>query len=177
MSDLSEVYALAVANARQRLDVALTRQQEAADTVGKLIDRINTIEQRQRAINQARAEGESTTADAQEFALLTADLETLRALLKNAQDEMNTADPSQERNALSKAEAEWERHQNECAHAALSSRTAEIERALLNAVRATYQAGIKAGLGSHISQTWRPSTELSRLIHFGTLPTLPDEQG
>ncbi len=70
MSDLSEVYALAVANARQRLDVALTRQQELADTVGKLIDRINTIEQRQRAINQARAEGESTTGDAQEFALL-----------------------------------------------------------------------------------------------------------
>lgn len=177
MSDLSEVYALAVANARQRLDVALTRQQEAADTVGKLIDRINTIEQRQRAINQARAEGESTTGDAQEFALLTADLETLRVLLKNAQDELNAVDPSQERNALSKAETEWERHQNECAHAALSSRTAEIERALLAAVRATYAAGVKAGLGSHLSQAWRPTAELSRLIHFGTLPTLPDEQG
>jgi hypothetical protein len=177
MSDnnLSEAFALAVANARHRFDAARARQHEAVEAVNKLHRRISDIERQQRAIKQQRAEGESTTSDAQEFALLSADLETLNGMLKTAQAAMDEADASPERNALSKAESDWERHQNECAHAALATRTAEIERALLNAVRATHQAAIKAGMGSHLSQAWRPSTELSRLIHFGTLPTLPDE--
>lgn len=159
-----------LAEARRRLTEAECRYQEATERATKIRQRIADCEQRQRDISAQRLEGEAGPETAAEYAALGGDIETLRGMLAEAEASARNLEPVGARNQLALAERNAER---ELAHAefeALTATSAKLEAALLDCIRRLHEIG-KARLGHvGLSQSWRSTEELRRVMHYGVPP-------
>lgn len=144
----------------------------ATDRADKLAAKIANARARQQAITTARLEGESTEAEAAEFSSLAGDIEMLTTMHEEASQVLQplgraALDAKNEVLMLTQA---LERATAEEKYRAVAARTAEIEALLCKSIAAQFAAGKALGRGALISQSWRITSDLDRIVRVNALP-------
>lgn len=171
MEQISQQLATHVEQARTRLAQAEATWAKAMDLRGRVGQRIADLQQERQQIIQARAAGQQDEDQAARLVVIEADLEGLQPILQKAEAEATRLDPAHARQNVALSEEQWHRHQIEVRFQAMATRVKEIEGVFLAAVVELHNLGKQLGAGhQHLSQNWRPSTDLGRLIHHGVLP-------
>jgi hypothetical protein len=121
------------------------------------------------AITARRLSGNISPGDVAEFAVVSADLVGLQAMLDNAQAEVAAANTSPARVALQRAEKDLAEVQTREAFAAVSLRASKLDEALCSCVSEAYELGKKLGLVS-LCMAWTPSQKLAEAVKYGRTP-------
>ena len=158
----------AVANARLALDTAATAHARDLDEVSRLAARIRQCNAAQTAITNRRLAGTSSDADAAEFSALAGDLTTLNDLLGEAQAKATASQPTQERAALARAEADYKEYARQAAFDIVVDRAREIERAYVEALRLVWTAAQDCGRGRTFGDTFKVAPEIVNLCRLNS---------
>lgn len=148
---------------------ALEEAQAKADA---LASKIANARARQQAITTARLEGEGTDGEAAEFVALGGDIEVLTGM----HEEASAALQSLGRTALAANNdvltltQSLERAAAEAKYQAIAARTAEIEALLCKSIALQFEAGQAIGRGPLISNSWRMTASLDRIVRVNALP-------
>lgn len=148
---------------------ALEEAQAKADA---LASKIANARARQQAITTARIEGEGTEAEASEYAALAGDIEVLTDMhdeASNALQPLGRAALAANNDALTLTQS-LERATAEAKYQAIAARTAEIEALLCKAIASQFEAGQAIGRGPLISNSWRITAGLDRIVRVNALP-------
>lgn len=138
-------HARSIARARLALEEAQAVHTAAIAEVGRLQQRVTDCESRRSEITQRRLAGESNADEATEFVALAGDLDVLRELLADAQAKADQLFPGEQRNALARAEAALQEHQQQAEFDALIERTREVEAAYVEALGRVWEAARARG--------------------------------
>jgi cob(I)alamin adenosyltransferase len=157
----------AVANARLALDTAATAHARDLDEVNRLAARIERCNTAQTAITSRRLAGTSSDADAAEFAALAGDINTLNALLAEAQSKATASQPTQERADLARAENDLLAHRAEVIMAAAIAHTREIERAYVECLRAVWVEAQARGVRTP-GDAYTIAPEIRNLVRYNS---------
>ena len=171
MTKLNEAAArLAAAKVRAaETEEALATAQEKANA---LASKIANARARQQAITAARLEGEGSDVENAEFVALAGDIELLAGMHKdasNALQPLGRAALAAKNDVLSLTQS-FERATAETMYQAIADRTAEIESLLCKSIAAQFEAGKALGRGVLISQSWRMTHDLDRIVRVNALP-------
>jgi hypothetical protein len=121
------------------------------------------------AITARRLAGNINPADVAEFAVVTADLVALQAMLDTTNAEVAQLDTKPAKDNLRLVEKAHQRDQDELAFAAVSGQVTKLETALCNAVSTLHGIGQKLGKVSLV-MSWKPSQRLDRAVKNGVIP-------
>lgn len=165
--------------AASRLSTAKLRSEEATDALNTaqnkadaLASKVANARARQQAITNARLEGEGTEAEAAEFAALAGDIAMLTTMHNEATEALQPlgrAALAAGNDVLMLTQA-FERATAEEKYQAIAARTAEIEALLCKAIASQFEAGQAIGRGPLISNSWRMSIGLDRIVRVNALP-------
>jgi chromosome segregation ATPase len=158
-----------LAEARRRFEEATEKHRTAQERVAQIRERIATCERRQREITAARLEGESSPAEAAEYMALTGDIETLKAVLSEAECEARALEPTSERNYLTIAERNAAQELTQAEFDALRDVAARLDVALCDAIAKLHAVGRRMG-HVQLSQSWRASDDLRRAVYHNVPP-------
>lgn len=159
-----------LAHARAELAAAEAAHNDALSKVAQVEQRISDSRRRQREITATRLEGESSPAEAAEFAALAGDLETLASMLTKARQEADALRPDDARNRLAYAQQHADRELAQAEMDALSQKAAQLDAALCRCVGMIHFIGRQRFQHVALSQSWRPSAALDRALRLGVPP-------
>ena len=158
-----------VVEARRILSEVEERKEAATQKVTAIEARIADARVVLDGITARRLAGNITPGDVAEFAVVSADLVGLQAMLDTAQAEVIAADTSPARVALQRAEKDLDEAHTREAFAALTLRARQLDDALCRCVADLYAHGKKLGLVSLV-MSWQASKQLSDAIKHGRPP-------
>lgn len=166
------ITAARLASAKLRAAEADDALAVATDRADKLAAKIANARARQQAITNARLEGEGTEAEAAEFAALSGDIEVLTGMHEEAStalQPLGRAALAANNDVLALNQA-LDRATAEATYQAIAARTAEIEALLCKAIASQFEAGQAIGRGPLISNSWRMTSDLDRIVRVNALP-------
>lgn len=162
--------AIEVARTQRLFEECQAAKQAAADKAQAVRNRIAESRATLDAITAKRLEGKAEQADTAEFAVVSADLAALQAMLESAESDEANIDTSQAYEAAQLAAKAHAREQNELAFAALTAKAAALEAAILDVARQLHATGQLLGKGPSLCMSWKPSDSLRYAISPGVLP-------
>ncbi|HOB66625.1 hypothetical protein [Ottowia sp.] len=165
-------HARSIARARLALEEAQAVHTAAVGEVGRLQQRIADCESRRSEITHRRLAGESSEAEATEFVALAGDLDVLRELLADAQAKADQLFPGEQRNALARAEAALQEHQQQAEFDALIERTREVEAAYVQALGQVWEAVRERGHVRTFGEVFPLHQTLLNLARFNSFTGL-----
>lgn len=161
-----------LASAKLRAEEATDALNEAQNRADALASKVANARARQQAITNARLEGEGTEAETAEFAALSGDIEMLTGMHNEATESLQPlgrAALAAGNDVLMLTQA-LERVTAEEKYQAIAARTAEIEALLCKAITLQFEAGQAIGRGPLISNSWRMTSGLDRIVRVNALP-------
>lgn len=162
-----------------RVSAAKFRAAEAEDALAVAQEKANALASkianaraRQQAITVARLEGEGTEAEATEFVALTGDIELLTSMHEDANNSLQPLGrvALAANNDVLALTQSLDRANAEATYQAIAARTAEIEALLCKAIASQFAAGQAIGRGPLISNSWRMTAGLDRIVRVNALP-------
>lgn len=158
-----------IATRRRERDEAVAARVEALAAVSAVQERIDRRRAAQADITQRRLADAAVAGDAQEYAALAGDLVVLEQVLAAKHEALRQIDVDGPAARLAEAEATHCREQDETAFRALQQRCADIDAALVGAIRAAGELGDRIGR-TRVREIFRPSKALDFAIRLGVRP-------
>ncbi len=161
-----------LATAKLRAEEANESLNTAQNRADALASKVANARARQQAITNARLEGEGTEEEAAEFAALSGDIAMLTAMHNEATEALQPlgrASLAASNDVLMLSQS-LERVTAETKFQSIAARTAEIEALLCKSIAAQFEAGKALGRGVLISQSWRMTHDLDRIVRVNALP-------
>ncbi len=161
-----EQAAQAVARARAALDKALAAQRPLIAQAELVGGRLRAKQEALEALKARRLAGDDRKGDAEEAALLSADIADIKLLADDSRFKATAAEPDKERSVLEDALNNLVRVEQRAVFNAAHERVLQAEQLFLKAHQALVNAGVAVGERNPLS-LFRASNDLRR-ITFGT---------
>jgi chromosome segregation ATPase len=145
------------------LQAAMAARQTAQNNAANIEAKLHQAEASIEALSRKRLAGQATEDDTAELAALTADRDTLVAMLYEARAEVEDLDTTEIQRRHDQAAHDWHQHTATEHLAALVAKAQEIDALLLRVIADIRAAGQPLGK-AHLQEMWKPSRALRDCI-------------